>query len=388
MSDAQNIDRRQFLRKLSGLLAAGYVGGQLDLDAVAAPLAKGQTDGKPAQSVRSDYLLSKWTGDDFTLGHRLRSGDGPSLPKHAEAKVDFVIVGGGISALASAYDLRDHNFLLLEQYDALGGTARGGSHHGLWYSMGAAYYSDNEGPVAELVAKFGLKPAVLGPEKNSFYLDGTWTTGVEGASSNILYRNFKRLKGDLAKVNKYTNEDEPSLPVTRPEFLRLDNINFASMLTSYDPPFRDFVDRILMSSACADSERTNALAGTILANDFFNDSYVLPGGNPALGRALAAHIEGKQERLKTGCFVWAVEIKDDGASVVYSDKAGHMHRVDCKHVIMATPPLVTGRLLANVKNSAKASLFWFRYGSYLVANIICKKRIFKGTYDNFFGTAI
>ena len=60
-----------------------------------------------------------------------------------------------------------------------------------------------------------------------------------------------------------------------------------------------------------------------------------------------------------------------------------MHRVDCKHVIMATLPMVTGRILSGVKNEAKASLFWFRYGSYLVANLICKKRVFKGSYDNF-----
>src|ERR1700733_2351823 len=104
---------------------------------------------------------------------------------------------------------------------------------------------------------------------------------------------------------------------------------------------------------------TNALAGSILANDFFDKSFVLPGGNPCLTRALVANINRKKashtgshkgspidERLKTGCFVWAVEIKEDSASVVYSDKGGHMHRVDCKHVIIASPPMVTGRILS------------------------------------------
>jgi protoporphyrinogen oxidase len=375
-----SMNRRLFLRRLSGLLAGGYLlqncgGEESGHDLFAPALAKG-----------TGYTLAPWTGDNFTLGHRMRSGDGPSFPKHAEGKVDFIIVGGGMAALTAAYELRDHNFLLLEQYDDLGGTSLGGSHNGLSYSMGAAYYSDSEGPVAEYAAKFGLKPAVLGPEKNSFFFEKEWVNGVEGASANLLYRNFKRLKADLTKINKRFNEEEPLPPVTRPDFLKLDSVNFASMLTSYDAPFRLFVDRILMSSACADSERTSALAGTILANDFFNDSFVLPGGNPAMARALAAHIGTpgkKNERLNKGCFVWGVEIKDDGASVVYSDKTGRMHRLDCRHVILATPPLVTGRILSNVKNSAKASLFWFRYGSYLVANIICKKRIFKGTYDNF-----
>jgi hypothetical protein len=77
-----------------------------------------------------------------------------------------------------------------------------------------------------------------------------------------------------------------------------------------------------------------------------------------------------------------VEIGDNSAEVVYSDASG-MHRVKCRHVIITTPPLVSGRILANVKNSAKANLFWFRYGSYLVANVMLKERLFKGPYDNF-----
>jgi len=369
-SNSNDLSRRHFLRGLGGMLAAAYV------------LDGGPAVGKPLAKGNQTYILSPWTGDDFTLGHRMRSGDGPSLPKHSEKKVDFVIVGGGMAGLASAYQLKNENFLLLEQYDELGGTSRGGETNGLFYSMGAAYYSQEEGPVAQLVDKFGLKPAVLGPDKNSFYFEKKWTNGVSGSDSNLLYRNFKRLRKDLISIMASINDEEPCIPVQNAEMLRLDKINFASILTAYDPEFRQFVDRILMSSACADSERTNALAGSILANDFFNNSFVLPGGNPALARALAANIHS-QERLKRDCFVWSVEIKNEGASIVYSDKAGKMHRVDCKHVIMATLPMVTGRILSGVKNEAKASLFWFRYGSYLVANIICKKRVFKGSYDNF-----
>jgi len=380
-----DLSRRDFLLRLSGLLAAAY--------------ALNQPSVAKSPALSQNYPISRWTGDDFTLGHRMRSGDGPRLPQRSEGKVDFVIVGGGMAGLTSAYKLRHENFILLEQYDDLGGTARGKEHKGLWYSMGAAYYSQEEGPVAQLVQDCGLKPAVLLPDKNNFYFQNKWVSGVEGPNPNLLYRNFKRLRADIAPVMKQISGDGPSLPVTNPSLLKLDSINFASMLTGYDLEFRQFVDRILMSSACADSELTNALAGSILANDFFDKSFVLPGGNPALARAMVGSLEKtssvdwqrsykdgqspKNERLKRGCFVWAVEMKDGGASVVYSDKAGHMKRIDCKHVILATLPLVSGRILTGVKNESKASLFWFRYGSYLVANVICKKRVFKGTYDNF-----
>ena len=302
---ADDLSRRAFLRQLSSLMAAGY--GLEVLDQAGA-IAKGS-------AAAAGYALSPWTGDDFTLGHRMRSGDGPRLPQLAESKVDFIIVGGGNAGLTSAYRLRDHNFLLLEQYDDLGGTSRGLEHNGLYYSIGAAFYSQEEGPVAQLVHDFGLKPAILAPDKNSFYLEGKWVNGVDGPSTNVLYRNFKRLKSDIAPVMKELNFDEPTLPVTNPALLKLDKLNFASMLAGYDPEFCQFVDRILQSSACADSKMTNALAGSILANDFFDKSYVLPGGNPCLTRALAANVKGKNnphckidERLKTGCFVWACTV--------------------------------------------------------------------------------
>ncbi len=437
MNSGQGDDfsRRAFLAKLSGLMAAAYGLQAQDL----AGIAKGITPKGPG------YVLSPWTGDDFTLGHRMRSGDGPRLPKQSDGKVDFVIVGGGNAGLTSAYRLRNENFILLEQYDDLGGTSRGYEENGLWYSIGAAYYSDVDGPVAQLVSTFGLKPAILAPDKNSFYFEGKWVTGVDGPDANVLFRNFKRLRNDIAPIIKQLDGGEATIPVTNPALLKLDQVNFASMLASYDPAFCQFVDRILLSSACADTKMTNALAGTILAYDFFDNSFVLPGGNPCLTRALAANVKGRNSgfaatqdggqkngsnkghgenkgkggsgkggggkssggkggghgngqstnhgeshhaaeldhRLKTGCFVWAVDIKDDGASVVYSDKNGSMHRVDCKHVILAAPPMVTGRIISGIKTQDKASLFWFRYGSYLVANMICKKRVFKGSYDNF-----
>lgn len=115
------------------------------------------------------YKVGPWRGDDFAMGHKMRNGEVPDFPQKVEAQVDFVIVGGGLSALTAAHKLKNHNYLLLEQYPQLGGQARGENHNGLWYSLAAAYFVDLEGAVGQLCDEFGLKPVSIGPEKTPTY---------------------------------------------------------------------------------------------------------------------------------------------------------------------------------------------------------------------------
>jgi protoporphyrinogen oxidase len=329
------------------------------------------------------YKVGPWRGDDFTMGHKMRNGEVPDFPRKVEAQLDFVIVGGGLSALTAAHKLKNHNYLLLEQYPQLGGQARGENHNGLWYSLAAAYFVDLEGAVGRLCDEFGLKPVSIGPEKNSYLWQNKWFNGIKGAESNVLYKNFKALESDIKPIMDRCASTGLDIPVADSELLRLDGIKYSDLLTGYDAQFKEIMTACISSSACGSVDTVSALAGANLVADFFNTSYVFPGGNPALARALEEEIrDSGAERLKTGAFVWHVEIGDNSAEVVYSDASG-MHRVKCRHVIITTPPLVSGRILANVKNSAKANLFWFRYGSYLVANVMLKERLFKGPYDNF-----
>src|SRR5205814_1143473 len=149
--------RRQFLANLGLLFASGLSGSILEADA------------NPAVASKPQYKLSPWTGDNFSRGHALRDGQLPAFPKNAERTVDFAIVGGGLSGLTTAYYLRNHDFLLLEQYDELGGQARGGSYRGLDYSIGSAYVGTVSGIYGELWRDLGITPAEIPTTKNAWY---------------------------------------------------------------------------------------------------------------------------------------------------------------------------------------------------------------------------
>ncbi len=336
---------------------------------------------KPSHAKNS-YKIGAFTGDDFTIGHKIRDGKQPKLPASVTEKVDFVIVGGGLSGLASAHYLQDANFILLEQYNDLGGHARGASHNGIGYSYGAAYLSTLDGSVGELVDDLGLKPLTLDDSKDAWYRDGKWLRGTAG-SDDIIFKEFKRLKEEHRNFFGKWDGLYPSL-TNFPDFLKLDDILMDEVLKGYDPTFTALIDNFLKSSLNAGSKTVSALSGLSTLEDVLNKTYLLPGGNPALTAELVKRLDRPHgERIKAGAFVWEIKLNDNGATVTYSLADGSMHVAECKHVIIATPHMVTARIAKNLSDRAKATMFRFRYGAYLVANVLCGKRLFDGTYDNF-----
>ncbi|HEY9787509.1 MAG TPA: FAD/NAD(P)-binding protein, partial [Candidatus Obscuribacterales bacterium] len=169
--------RRDFLKQLAIFLAAGS--GAALADALAQQAARAWPE------LRGELKIAPWTGDDFTFGHRLRDLKTPVFPDKIERTVDFVIIGGGIAGLCAAYYLKDHNFLLLEQYEDLGGHARGGNYKGIGYSYASQYFNYADGLIGELLHALGLNPVKLDTTKNAWLWEKNWLPGVSGQDSNV-----------------------------------------------------------------------------------------------------------------------------------------------------------------------------------------------------------
>jgi uncharacterized protein YkwD/protoporphyrinogen oxidase len=366
-----NNSRREFLKQ-AALLLAGLGSASISESGLLLPA-----------HAKGGYKIGGWTGDDFALGHKIRDGKPPKLPTRVTETVDFVIVGGGLSGLASAHYLRDSNFLLLEQYPDLGGHARGSSYRGIGYSYGAAYLSILDGAIGELVNDLGLKPITLEDSKDAWYQDGKWLRGTGGGDDSIIFKEFKRLKTEHKEFFGKWNGLYPELNEF-PEFKKLDDILLEEVLKSYDPKFVALIDNFTKSALNAGIRSVSALSGLSTIEDVINPTYLLPGGNPALTSELIKRLTASHgDKVKPSAFVWDIKIKENGATVTYSLKDGSMHVADCKHVIFAIPHLVSARIAKNISDKAKAAMFRFRYGAYMVANVLCKKRVFDGTYDNF-----
>jgi protoporphyrinogen oxidase len=374
VTEDQSRSRREFLATMAALLASGITGSLLEADA------------KPAAAAKPKYKLGPWTGDNFNRGHQLRDGSHPGFPKEAERTVDFAIIGGGIAGLTTAYYLRDHDFLLLEQYDELGGQARGGSYRGIDYSIGSAYMGSNSGMYGELFRELNIAPVEVPTTKNAWYWEDRWFPGIESKDQSIIYKELKRMLADCRAVWKVLPENDDACIINTDDLRKLDNTLFANYLKGFNPKFVALMDSYCRSACCGGIQQVSALAGYWLAQDLVSPSFVFKGGNPAISRALVKRLNATGTgRLQTGTFVWSVEPITDGMSVVYSDKSGQVHRVNCKHAIITAPPLVALRILPGADDQTKALLLSCKLGSYLVANLGMKKKIFTGSYDNWVG---
>lgn len=372
MSFIDEKSRRSFLKSLAMTLCAQQL---LNSAKAAEQTAK-----------QAKYKLAAWTGDEFTLGHRLRIGDLPPLPEKAERKVDFVIVGGGISGLTAAFNLKDQDFLLLEQYADLGGHARGSSYKGIDYSYAAAYIGEVDGYFGELYSQLGISPVKLETNRNQFYYNNEWFVSAEGDKSKPIYKEFARLIEEAKPIWAKMPHDDDPVKLSSGEMETLDKSLFSDYLKGYSPEFISVLNAFFRSSFGGGSDQLSALSAFALLEDLVVPTYVFKGGNPAIGRALSAKLNAAgSKRCLNNAFVWKIEIKDSGASVVYGLADGSTHRVDCRHVIVATPPLVASRQLAKIPDALKAELFKFKYCSYLVANILMPRKLFDGKYDCFTG---
>lgn len=377
MTQDEQSSRREFLQQLAllfcGLTASSGLSVSSQLQALAAD---------KAPPLKSNVKLLPWTGDDFTFGHRLRNSEIPKFPTASERNIDFVIVGGGLAALTAAHRLRNNDYLLLEQYAQTGGNARGANSRGLWYSYGSQYLTEVDGEFGQLLSDMKLKPVKIGREKNAWWDGAHWLKGVDGGS-NAIYKDFKRLQSDLGPLWKKMGNATMYVSDLTPELQKLDNVLLSSMLTGYSAPFLDLLDGFLKASMCGGANTLSALAGGSVLEDLVIPSYLLEGGNPAITRALAESIKKTTpQRMATNAFVWSVTLKDDGASIVYQDKNSVLHRVNCKHVIFAIPPMIAARVVSNFKVADKAQLYAFKHGSYLVGNFVLSKNVFNSSFDN------
>lgn len=372
---SENFSRRQFLRDLSRQLTtasalnlAFALANQFDF-----ALAK-----EEFLSTKSGYKIAPWTGDDFTTGHKLRNHELPEFPKNVERDVEFVIIGGGMAGLASAYYLQNHNFLLLEQYDALGGQSRGSSYKGIGYSYGAAYINSDDGLMGALIADLKLTPAKLPPTKNSWRWENSWAAGLEG--KHKVYSELKSLLSNCEPIWKQMHSGI-AVPLENPNFLKLDSTPFRDYMKGFTPAFTALIDAYLKASLCGGIDAISALAAISTLEDLVQPTYVFQGGNQALAKSMANKIKG--ERCTQG-FVWSVDSGSNGKTfVTYSGADQKLHKVSCRHVIVTAPPMVAARIMHNISDSEKANLLSFKYGSYLVANILMKQKKFTGAYDNF-----
>lgn len=367
------LDRRRFIQ--TGLATA--LGGMLGGDASAASLP---------------YRVTGYSGDEFKLGHGLRDGEFDARPK-TEKRHDVVIVGAGVSGLTAAFKLRHLDTLVLDQASEIGGNSKGARRGQVEFNIGAAYFTGVDGVQGQLWDELGLTLTAMDQPNDRWlvggkWIDHPWSDEGIGSAPPALQRKMRAMKKALVEISN--SKDFPNTPYHKatPNALKLDKITFAEWLKPYaHPDLLAFIEAYCFSALGASAKTLSAYGALNFYTEFLGNIYGFPEGNWGVVKALAAPFEkAGKGRIVKGALAYRVEPAGDGVRVCYT-RRGQSHAVEARRAIIATPFLVTSRLIANLSPAQRYALNLPRYASYFVANMIFDKIICFDAFDNWVPTA-
>jgi monoamine oxidase len=351
--------RRDFLKfVVAGSVAAGC---PIDLSLLSAPDA-----GKP-----------EIDGDHYDICHQVRDGHAFARPPVTK-KCDVLIAGGGVSGLSAAYFLRQHDFFLLEKEPHWGGNAYMEEYDGQPFAVGSAFdYKDTAS--AKLAQEIGLTllpinspdPTIV----NGKWVPDTWGAGLDELPyTSPVRESFRKFRKDmLVLANDKNQEQFDSVPLTK-------------YLKGYAPEIKQWWDAYGPSNYGAKSEDTSTMIAldelkelSEMAQD--DTRVTLPGGNAVLTRKLSDILRSKYaDRMIADATIVAVEPQKTGVHVTYV-QGGALRTAAAKFVVMATPKMITVRLVSGLSDDQTDAMRSFRYCPYAVINMIFDKTVYNRAYD-------
>ncbi len=297
----------------------------------------------------------------------------------------IVVVGGGIAGLAAAWELRDHDVLVLEASDRLGGRIRSERRGDYWLNFGAHVFSGPDSASGRLLAAAGveLRPApgrlaavslngklvARGPvELFPFRLPVSLRARVALIRAGVKLRVAVRRYAAVAAPRE--GEDPAARQQRMLEFL--DDRSFAQFIGIL-PEDADLLFRSTLTRSSGEPEELAAGYGVGYFHLVWDRrgglSRNVLGGSGAAIESLAAGLGG---RIRTCAPVRSVERAGDGVRVRF-EQDGAEHTVDAGAAVVATPAYVTREIVPGLPEDTAAALGRIPYGPYVVGAFLTRE---------------
>ncbi|MBI3556826.1 MAG: FAD-dependent oxidoreductase [Deltaproteobacteria bacterium] len=300
-------------------------------------------------------------------------------------KVDTVIIGAGLSGLATAYELKKAGvpFQILELTPRIGGRVRTVRYQRpgepeLYADSGMEEYWESN-PAVKMLKELGLKTR-SDFAASSLVLDKKLEIlGAGEDTESFLKRIFST--DDLASLEAFKTKIGPMIAKIRSgeaipaDLMKLKDVAFSQWVTQQGVPKR-VAEWIRISIECEIGtgwDRLSALDGIAEFHIFLGKgepSYRVVGGNEKFTDALSKTVG--HDRISVNTRVNRIETKGDEVFVTYLDQAtNHSGVVRAKHVVSTIPLYRLFEVqfvpaLSDLKRQAIAGQTW---GSYFKAHI-------------------
>ncbi|MEQ1876891.1 MAG: FAD-dependent oxidoreductase [Bdellovibrionia bacterium] len=357
----------------------------------------------PVDRSLGDHIALNFSGDNPVMAHEILWNKKAFLAKHGALnrpveEADLVIVGGGMSGLLTAYNLKDLNPLVLDQAPRLGGNSRAESWRGLDYSLATAYFAiPEEGTKIEKFFKdLEIDKILRVREANDpIFIDGVryddfWAKGTNEASKPQ-FQKLKKILEDTAKAEN--GEKYPNIPFDndsdRKYVEKLDRMSFKQWAEKRLGPLHPHVEAVIeyyfWSAAAASSTEISAAGGLNFFAADFGPIGVTPGGNAAIAKRILQDLAKtmKADRFRVNSLVFDVRVEKNHTLVSYWDGQA-VKTVKAKAVVMSCPKFVAQRAIEGLEKKRLEVYKSLRYRSYMLANLLIDESLEDSFYDLFF----
>ncbi len=353
----------------------------------------------PIDRGLGEIARPEFFGDEMSRAHSIlwNLGSYTGKPSTSQEKVPLIIVGGGIGGLTTAYLLRKHRPILLEQASRLGGNSKGQSWRGIDFSIGAAYVTelDKGDPQLDLYKELGLHKIyrTTGPHELKVLNGKLQTKFWNGDLAPNNRAQFKKLSSYLRFV---LNKRYPKIPFRSRKMenyvKELDRTDIVTHLQKIaggqlDPLIETDLEYYCWSSFGAEAREISAASGLNFYTTEFGKKHIMPGGNAGIAEHLVKSADLPSNSLRTGCVVIEVQVQSDGVAVRYLDSSKTLRTLHAKAAVLACPKFVVARILKGIESHRLSAIRRLKYRSYLVCNILLDgtmpARSLKEIYDLF-----
>jgi protoporphyrinogen/coproporphyrinogen III oxidase len=288
-------------------------------------------------------------------------------------------VGAGIAGLSAAWTLRDHDVMVLETSDRVGGRIKSESRGRYWLNFGAHVFGGAASATGRLLDQTGIKAVTVPGVLTGVALNGRVVSSgpvetyplrlpLDLGDRLALIRLGLRLRLAVARYGGIARV-RPGEPWTARQarmLAYLGDDSFAHFLGPI-PKSVDSIVRPTIQRSSGEPEDVAAGYGVGYFHLVWNRGEGLSrnviGGPSTLTKKLAADLG---PRLNVHCRVEEVASDGDGVRVDYV--AGSEHRqVQARFAIIATPAYVTRSIVRDLPDETDRALGEIVYGPYVVA---------------------
>jgi oxygen-dependent protoporphyrinogen oxidase len=270
-----------------------------------------------------------------------------------DSRHEIVVLGAGLAGMTAAYELRDHDVLVLETRNRVGGRTLSGEHRSYWYNCGAQYVWDER--TLELCGSLGL-PVV----------------GADGARTAVFLRDRLVVASNpyllLAKLPiSRTEKANFAWTVTRLRRLAartkgldasLDARPLADVFGRVSPITRKVLDMVTESGTGVSADEVSGAIGLgyaihLFGGDVNHTLKAVQGGTQRITEAIAERLGS--ERVRLNARVESVENGGDHVEIRYR-RDGSAERVEAEACIVALPADAVLDVLAEVPDGKRRAL--------------------------------